>query len=49
MNILYSISASLAGHVEVGCAVYSKKITMIRGEKNDQVEVGAVYSKDNHD
>ena len=39
MNILYSISASLAGHLEVGCAVYSKKITMIRGEKNDQVEV----------
>lgn len=25
INRLYSISASLAGHLEVGCAVYSKK------------------------
>lgn len=33
INILYSISASVAGHLEVGCAVNSKNITMIRGER----------------
>ena len=33
LNILYSISASVAGHLEVGCAVNSKKIAMIRGER----------------